>query len=466
MEKRFLNLILIFVVLTSCSSEDVIDTKLTVCFEVDKMVAKVNEPVTITNCSKNAVSYLFEYDYKKTTTEKNPVLLFDNDGEKKVTLTVKNSKGEFLKKTINITVTNVKSSYIEVPSFLGDNFFPINSGVYNSKLYYIERHTNFASNSSKSVFNFVEFDLATKKITKKYIADKYYNASRAFVNFLENSTKNIVFSRTLSDRNGGKEVLLDATWNSLKNENFSYKAYYGFMKKSDQFLYYGSYRDKDYHNPTIEIRDKEGKFIERKIYNQIKQGFIGAMLKTSTGYIAFGGQTEPIDFSTFKNYKPIILFFNDKLEFLSHKTYDTELGEVVKTNNDLSGVFNLKKLNNSNYVAYSHSELRIISKEGKELKKVNFSGYYTSRIQSLIVVNDGFIITEDEFIRKYSNDGVELNSFKFKGDFTPNLIEYDNKIFFVSGYNTTEEVAGIGNLSLVKTFIGAVDENLNLINLN
>ncbi|TDQ28700.1 PKD domain-containing protein [Tenacibaculum caenipelagi] len=446
-----------FISLTSCTSEEELERKLVACFEVDKLTVKVNEPIQITNCSQNAASYLFEYGYNKSTTEVNPVVSFEKEGEKKIILTVKNDRGGFLKKSVSITVKSVKDSYIETPSInSSDQILPVYTGIYNKKLFFIEREGVVGK------LNFVEFDEINKTFKKIFIADSNYNVSYGFVNFLSNTNKNFVFMSTMDRIYGCKDVFVDDNWQRISGgSHLSWKTHYGFLNKDNGFIYFGSYQVDGSHIPTIELRSETGEMTERKILENVGQGFIGTILKTDDGYMAFGGKIDPSSTTFYENYRPIILFFNNNLELLSYREYESGLSSFVDNYNDLSETFNLKKLNNGNYVAYSHNELRIITNKGEVVKEIVFpDNGYISYVNSMSITNDGFIITQNEYIRKYTNEGVEIKSFWFKGMRTPKFVKLNNNIYFATLIKTYD-----GSNYIYKTFIGAIDENLELIDL-
>lgn len=441
----------------SCSSDgEELDGKLSVCFEIDKNIVKVNEPIQITNCSKNANSYVYEYGFGKTTNEVNPVISFETEGEKRITLTVTNNKGEFLKKTVTVTVKNIVDSYLEVPRInKSDKSSPIAIGVYNEELFFVER--------LNSTLNLVNYDANTNTFNKKYLGESTYRTSNGHIVFLSNSKKNLFFLSTMSSIYGSKDIYYDENWNHLDGgAHLGHKTHYGFINRTSDILYFGSYQVDRVHKPAVELRNQLGELVERKIYSEIEQGFIGAMLKTDNGYLAFGGKMDISTSNHFDNYRAFIMFFDNDLNLINKKEFEIENPNLVKDFNHLGGVFNLKKLSNGNYVTYSHNVIRIISASGEVLKKIKFSdnGIFIPNTNGLYVTEDSFIISSNNYLRKYSNEGIELKSFEFKGLSLPEFVEFNNKIYFTTNIEVYEN-----SEYQYKLFLGAINNDLELVDL-
>lgn len=471
--KKFILLsssILLFFI--SCSSEN--DTpqeeELTACFEMSNTTVEVGEEIQISNCSVGAVSYEFTFDNKKSN-EKNPLISFENAGTQNISLKVTSESGKTSLKTKSVIVNAIEDSYVYKPDILeGDTTSPINFGYNGSSFYYIENYNNV--NSSNQKYNYIEIDLTNKNFTSKYISEKEYNSSNAFLTTLDNNDKLFYAVRSLSDRIGLTEVKLNSNWVVQSDTNSQTRVLYGSLQNNNDYLFYGSYRiistnDPNYSlykSPSIEIRNSAGEITERKTFYEIEQGFIGDLIKNEDGFIAFGGMTSPTGFSTFENYRPLIIFLNSNYEYINHIVYDnTEISTT--NNNDLNGSYHIKKLSNNNIVLYSHNELRIINSVGTEILKEAFSTTQ-SNIQSLISLdNEGFILSTHDYLKKYDVNGTLIKSIKFGGAITPNLILKDSQIYFVSGYDT-QFTNNIGTFAVRKTFIGSVNTDLKINNLN
>ena len=72
----------------------------------------------------------------------------------------------------------------------------------------------------------------------------------------------------------------------------------------------------------------------------------------------------------------------------------------------------------------------------------------------MIALSDSFILSSDGFIRKFDNNGTEISQLAYDGKHTPEIIEWDDDLFFISGYEEDGKI---------KLLYGACDEDLNLI---
>ena len=461
--KKIVYLLFVFVLFSCNSSVDgEVEPQLLACFNTDKEVVQVGEIITITNCSENVKTYSYDFGNGEVSNEISPQIFYKKGGEYIIKLEVKDADGKRLIVSKKIKVLDVSSNFIELPFFKGDWFYPLTTGFNGDKLFYVEFFQNIDNSSSPRKINYVQYDLNTLTIEKKFVHDNVLNVGRASVNFLNSSKRNIIFPNTLTNSNGGIEVELDANFNVLGSKGWN-AVYYGFIPNSNEYLYYGSKYSNGASKPSIEIRDENGVFKERKTFSTIEQGFIGSLLKTDNGFIAFGGSSKPTNSSGFENYKPLIFFLDANFNLIKQKMYEVNFSSEIKNYNATNGTYNLTKLTNGNYASYAHGNIILINSEGEQVKiiKVNNAEAFS---QSLLAIKDGFIITRESHIEKYSNDGVLIKSIEFKGDITPKLIEKNNKIYFVSGYLTTEKLAP-GNVSIFKSFIGAVNYDLTPVSL-
>lgn len=465
--KKIIFIIPIVLIFLSCSSDENEQTEeqVTACFEINKDILEVGEGIQITNCSIGASSYEFNFGNGTTSNENSPLISYENSGEYTITLRVTSENG--ITKTVskNITINPIENNFLYAPVLEGDFIFPINFSYVDNSFYYIENFQNIFSNGSGK-YNYVEIDLVNKSFTKKHISDRDYNSGNAFINTLDNNNKLFYAVRSLSDRIQSRGIIFDSNWQFQSGIGSSTKVLYGSLNDNGNYLYYGSFRELSindlYKSPSIEIRNGLGVMNERKTYNQIEQGFIGDLIKTDTGFMAFGGITNPIDFSTFDNYRPLIIFLNNSYEYVSHVAYENTTISTI-SNNSLNGSFHIEKLSN-NYIAYSHNEFRIISSKGDEILKTSLAEQ--SDIQALVSLgSDGFIISTKNYLRKYDVNGNLIKSLMFNGRLTPNLYLKDNQIYFASGYDSNY-TNSVGVFSVTKSFIGSVDKDLNIINLN
>ncbi|KGK29447.1 PKD domain-containing protein [Cellulophaga sp. E6(2014)] len=465
--KKIIFLIPILLFFISCSSDknEEPEEQVTACFEINKETFEIGEELQITNCSVGASSYEFNFGDGTTSSEDSPLFSYENSGNYTITLRVTSESGKTNTASKNITINLIENNFLYIPVLEGDFIFPINFSYVNNSFYYIENFQNIFSNGTNK-YNYVEIDLVNNSFTKKYISDRDYNSGNAFINTLDDNNKLFYAVRSLSDRINSNGIILDSNWQFQSGIGSSTKVIYGSLKDDENYLYYGSFRelstDDLYKSPSIEIRNGIGVMNERKTFNQIEQGFIGDLIKTDTGFMAFGGITNPIDFSTFDDYRPLIIFLNDSYEYVSHVTYENTTISTT-SNNDLNGSFHIEKLTN-NYVIYSHNEFRIINSTGDEILKTNLA--QQSDIQALVSLDsEGFIISTNNYLRKYDVNGNLIKSLKFNGRLTPNLYLKDNQIYFASGYNSNY-TNDTGDFSVIKSFIGSVDKDLNIINLN
>lgn len=469
---KYILLIPIFIILFSCSDDNNQDEEEVVaCFEIDKEVFEIGEELQITNCSTGASSFQFSFGDGSSSDETSPIFSYQDPGVYNIRLTaISDNEMRDITET-SITVNSIEDNYIFVPPFSGDSFFPINFNYENNTFSYIENFSNFI-NASPSRYNYLQIELNTLDFSRKFISDRSYNSGNAFFNTLSNNEKLVYTVRSVGTSIGLKQIRLDANWENPLSFNNSSTVLYGSIENNENLIYYGAWRttiSSDplfslFKRPTLEIRDDLGVLLERKLYTEIEQGFIGDIVNNGNGFIAFGGITNPIDSGTFENYRPLIIFLDSNYDYINHISYENTSVSVTSVN-DMNGTFNINKLANDNLVLYSHNEFRIINTNGEEIMKFNLPDQ--PDIQGLITLENGdFILSSENFLRKYDINGNQLKSLKFNGIITPNLVLDGNRIFFASGYNTSELIDGIGDLSLIQTFLGSVDTDLNILDLN
>jgi PKD repeat protein len=102
---------LVFLLLTSCDKDDPAPAPDApkACFNVSGDL-KSSIPITFTSdCSVNAVTYLWDFGDSKTSTEANPVHSYSAGGKFSVTLTVKNANGAEHTVTQTLEITKVET---------------------------------------------------------------------------------------------------------------------------------------------------------------------------------------------------------------------------------------------------------------------------------------------------------------------------------------------------------------------
>jgi hypothetical protein len=104
---------------------------------------------------------------------------------------------------------------------------------------------------------------------------------------------------------------------------------------------------------------------------------------------------------------------------------------------------------------YSHGELIVSDASGSMLNTNYYDG--TKNNQAMISLGDSFVLSSDQYLRKFNSGGSQTKELKYNGNYLPELIEISNTLFFAAGYDVDGEI---------KMFYGATDTDLNLIDLN
>ena len=472
--KNIYVLFLCIAVFYSCSKDETgpdpvanpkIDLK--ACFTVNKDTVSVGEELHITSCSKDATTFSYQFGNGETSVEENPKIILQEGGDYNITLTVSDDKQNTDTHSHAIYVTSAESKYIypTIPNgFIG---FPLGIGIHptNNKPYYIDVFEDYAGTEGAK-FYYRELD-ENYIPSSNYIADKPYNTGGGFVNFLSSGNMNFHFSRTLSDFYGTQEITLNSSWDYVSSINSASKHSYGYLSVDGNFLYFGTQKEGDLYKTAIEKRNASGDAFEI-LLNAFgdADSMIGDMVRTSDGYIAYGGvfaKNTSAPYITL--YKPLLVFLDTNLNITSHALFeDSVLDTKVSSVNDLNGSYHLEQLSNGNIVTYGNGELTVFDVTGTKISSTYFNG--TKNNQALVSLGDSFIISTDGYLRKFNVYGNQTKEIKYNGNYMPGILDIDNQLFFVAGYDTTDIVEGVGNLSVVKIFYGAVDKDLNLIDLN
>jgi hypothetical protein len=127
----------------------------------------------------------------------------------------------------------------------------------------------------------------------------------------------------------------------------------------------------------------------------------------------------------------------------------------ISSADDLNGSYHLAQLSNGNIVMYGNGELIVSDASGTMIASSYFDG--TKNNQALISLGDSFILSSDNYLRKFDASGNQIKELKYNGNYLPEILEISNTLFFAAGYDTGGEI---------KMFYGSSDKDLNLINLN
>lgn len=455
------------VLLFSCSKEggqtdngeDPLVTNVKACFSLTKNNVLVGESLEITNCSSGATTYSYNLGNGETRTEANPTVVYGKAGDYSISLTASNEQEE----------TDIFSQQIEVIEAVAEDFFFFPEIASGFQVIPLEIGINPNSNSLYGIF--LEEDLegsGGKKFyyheiddnynsTKQYLADKPFESGSAFVEYYSNS-KNFVFTRTLDGLYGSQEVTYNEGWAFMNGVSPADKLSYGSISEGVNYLYYGTQEDGGVYKTAIETRNSSGDAFQVSL-NAFgpADSMLGDLLPYGTGYIGFGAVfSKNVSNPKITSYKPLLVFFDSAFQVISHKIYEESvLSSIVNSSNDLNGSYHLTILNNGNIAMYANGELVLADPEGNLLKIEYFEN--SSNIQGLVGLGDSFVLSSYKALRKYDSSGTVLNSINYPGNFTPEIVEIEENLFFIAGYELDGKIA---------LLYGQADKNLNLININ
>ena len=433
-------------------------TALKACFTLSSESVNAGESFTITDCSENATSYSYSFGDGNSSTQASPEFSYAEGGEYTITLTVLNDEGNSDTVSAGITVTNPEANflYAEIPA--GYSATPYESGInpVNGNFYSIELwKDNVGAGGSKYYYQELDTDF---NVTTNYLADKPYEGNSAFVNFYANGEMNFVFSRTLNNLYGTQEVTYNNVWNFQNGINSATKHSYGYLKSGDNSLYFGTEEDGGLFKTAVETRNSSGDAFQVSL-NALgsADSMIGDMIAVDGGYVAFGAVfTKNASTPYVSDYKPLLVFLDAGLNATGHTIFsESVLGSKIDSCNDLNGSYHLEKLDNGNLVMYANGELIVADATGNTIKTVYYEG--TANNQALIDLGNSFILSSSDHLRKFDGAGNQVKSLKHNADFTPEIVEFNGVLFFISGYEVEGEV---------KILYGAMDTDLQLFNLN
>ncbi len=458
-------LFLFIFILLSCSKDSPAedpgnpDSDLRACFTVSSETIAVGEVLKLVSCSEGATTFLYDFGNGETSLKENPEIILSEGGNYTIKLTVKDEEENTDSFSKAVTVTEpVEFNYIfpEIPS--GFTAIPLEAGINpeNGSLYLVELlEDNIGSGGSK--FYFKELD-QNYEATSTYIADKPFSSNSAFVNFYASGNRNLVFSRTLEGFYGTQELTYNSSWGFVNAITSATKHSNGFIQEGVNSLYYGTEEDADIYKAAVETRNASGDAFQVSLNTfGPADSMIGDMIKVSGGYLAFGAAfTKNTGVPYVSDYTPLLIFFDNSLTVTSHVLFeDSVLDTKISSFNDLNGAYHLEQLTNGNIVMYANGEVIVADASGTKLSSSYFED--TDNNQALIGLGDSFVLSSDSYLRKFDTDGMQIKELKYNGNYLPEILEVENKLFFIAGYDIEGEV---------KLFYGSSDKDLNLINLN
>ena len=391
----------------SCSKDsndgdDPKTTALKACFEINKDTLSVGESLQLTDCSKGATSYAYNFGNGESSEEESPSTSYQSSGDFNISLTVTNDEMETKTFSKEVHVISATSKYIypEIPS--GFSAVSLETGINpsNGNIYSVELlEDNIGAGGSKYYYN--ELD-ATYTVTSNYIADKPFEGNSAFVNFYPSGNMNFVFSRTLAGLYGTQEITYNSSWGYLNGINSATKHSYGFLADGANFLYYGTEEDAGLYKAAVERRNASGDAFEVFLGDLgSRDAMIGDMIPSGSGYIAFGGVfTKNATSPYIEDYKPVVIFYDSSLAITSHAIFDSSvLDAKISSANDLNGSYHVEQLANGNIAMYGNGELIVSDAAGGLINTVYFDG--TKNNQALISLGDSFILSTDNYLKKF-----------------------------------------------------------------
>ncbi|UCD60037.1 MAG: hypothetical protein JSV59_09075 [Flavobacteriaceae bacterium] len=436
------------------------NSSLEACFEVSKEILLVGENLQINNCSVGASTYSYNLGNGETRTEVNPTVVYGKSGDYTIALTVTNEAMEtntFSRKVL-VNDAIVEDFFIFPEVTEGFNGIPLETGInpVNGSIYSIELLEDLTGTGGAK-FYYVELDesYASSAI---YLADKPYNSNSAFVNFYPGGNMNFVFSRTLDGLYGTQEVTYNSAWNFLNGINSSSKHSYGYLAEGTNFFYFGTEEDSGIYKTAVETRNSSGDAFAIGLNSfGDADSMIGDMIEVEGGYIAFGAVfNKNLTNPKITNYKPLLIFFDSGLNVSSHVIFeDSVLDAKITSSNDLNGSYHLEQLNNGNIAMYAHGELTVADASGTRISSSFFEG--TKNNQALVSLGDSFVISTDQNLRKYDDNGSQIKELNYPGTYLPEILNIDGNLFFIAGFDVEGEV---------KLLYGSTDTDLNPINLN
>ena len=439
------------------SDPDDTGADLKACFSLSKTTLQVGEALAVTNCSKGAMAYSYEFGNGSQSTDASPLISYQSAGEFTITLTVTDGEDGSHTTSRQVLVNDSESYYLYPEVAEGYSYLPLETG-YNpqsGKVYVIELREDLVGPGGTK-FHFKELD-ASYAATVHYIADKPFESGSAFVNFLAGGNRNFHFSRTLTGLYGSQELTYNASWGFLSNVNPANRHSYGFLPAGSGYVYFGTAEDGDRYKAALELRNSIGDPYQEDLYELgPDSSVILDMIQTETGYAAFAARfirnaTAP----HITGYTPVLAYFDPEFTLTSVKVLASSgPGPQISSPNELNGSYHLERLSNGNLILYGNAELFVTDPAGTLITRKYYED--TGRIQGLVALGDSFVISTRNYLRKFDANGTLLKEIQYNGQHLPEILLRDGKLFFVSGYETEDGI---------KIFYGRADTNLELLPL-
>ena len=446
-------LVAVAFILFSCFEEE--EDPLIACFELNAESIKVGELLTITDCSEGAESYIYDFGSPSITelSEPNPTVYFSQSGEFTITQKVRGA-GKFSQSEKTIIVEDFMDGFLH-PEVADDwNTYSIGFYYLNGHFYYLLK---IWPQSGTIYWSITKIDDKMEEVASTLIPIDGKYPNRSFIEQLPSGGIRVnAFEQKALDYNlGYRETIFDANLNllsSTQSEDF----WLGSIENST--VYYGASVPDGPYLPTLSIRDENNAEIDQKVYDELPYGVIGGVIKTSSGFLAFGGSYESSDRSKLTNYKPMLLTLDHEYNIVSSQFYDSfEYSNMGYSK--LSGPYRIKALDNGNYVLYSHGNIQIVDPSGKELKLIATENKQS--LNSIIPITGGFIASDLWQIVKYDYDGNELKTIDVENSGISNFIEKEGIIyFFTTSPSECIELDGGGCISYDRPLMGAFDSDL------
>ncbi len=461
--KQFYLLFLSCAFLFSCSTEPIEDIDKDpdpdggpeACFQLSDFVLAVGQDLEITNCSEGALTYLFDFGNGETSTDENPETEYEEGGEYTITLTITGENEETDTYTKTVTVIDAESFYIYPVIPEGFQSIPLELGIHpiSGNIYYIENLEDLeGAGGTKFYYKELNEDYV---ISSNYLADKPHECNSAFVNFYPSGDMNFVFARTLVSLYGTQEITYRSDWGFDNALNSAAKHNYGVIRDGSNWYYYGSAEDGGIYKAAVETRNASGDAFAVSLHAfGAADSMIGDMVATASGYIAFGAVFSKNDTDPrLTDYKPLLIFFDDSFQVISHHIYEESVLDTELTSaNDLNGSYHLEQLTNGNLAMYANGELIVTNNSGTLVSREFFDG--TTSNQAMKALSDSFVLSSEGFLRKFDNNGSEISTLAYDGKYMPEIIDWDDDLFFIAGYEEEGKI---------KILYGACDEDLNLV---
>lgn len=457
----------------SCTNDNeesqVPKTNLKACFTFENDIGGISDRVKISNCSVDA----FTYDYKVSDNGLNidnvrePDVFLSKVGEFEVTLTVRDRYGNMDSVTKTITVIDPEDYYY-FPPRENDRlvFGELGINPINNKFYLFETAFLGHGDGYKTTYKELEDKFEVHKTIN--IDDFYYYGVNHFIDFLPDGKKHFYLSKLRGNDNDAVMISYDNEGNLLSRTGYLAN-YSGMIKLEGKNLLYGIKRDaQGIYRATVEATDGNGEILQT-VLSEVgdSSSWLTALIPSKKGFVGYGSTFSGSGTSNIKLLNSFIVFYDNDLNEVSQKIlkYSPSNDHIISISQIGEPHF-LSELDNGNFVIYFQGELKVLDYTGEELKSIPVSTNLIYGRQALYSYGDGFIISTNEFLRKYDMDGNEIKKFRYKGDYCYGFVEFQGNLLFSSGILTNSEPTETNGSSTKHLFyFGMVDKDLNLIDI-